>query len=392
MGGCSTARRSPAPLHHVPPLRVVPASQWPLLTDDLDLESLENAVTRSLGYLEGLIPETRFVMGPWQGSAAELARAAHRFLKIMRVETDAEQRTAALKKESLLLKSTGRDAKGEVLITGYFEPLLQARRQPDERFKYPVYGVPADLITVDLRDFGLDTALSRLCGRLVGKRLVPYPDREAIDFQSALGDAALPLAYLEDLVALFFLHVQGSGTLELDGELVRVGYAQTNGRPYRSIGKLLLDEGVMSYEEMSMQAIVAFLSEHPEQLRRVLSYNPSYVFFRELSAEGGPLGCYEIPLTAGRSIATDRRVLPAPVVAYLRGSLPDTSAQERELARFVVNQDTGGAIQGPGRVDLFWGLGDAAGELAGRTKHLGELYVLVPASAPTGSGERPEGD
>ena len=127
-----------------------------------------------------------------------------------------------------------------------------------------------------------------------------------------------------------------------------------------------------------MQAIRAYLAEHPEDLRRVLGFNPSYVFFRRLPAEGGPLGCYGEPVTPGRSIATDRRLFPAPVMAWVRATIPAANGGDRKLARFVLNQDTGGSIRGPGRVDLFFGQGEAAGDLAGRTKHLGELFVLIP--------------
>jgi membrane-bound lytic murein transglycosylase A len=160
--------------------------------------------------------------------------------------------------------------------------------------------------------------------------------------------------------------------------MVRAGYAGTNGRIYRSIGRLLIDDGLVSTGEMSMQAIRSYLEDHPEDLRRVLSFNPSYVFFRPLPAVGGPLGCYGEPVTGGRSIATDRRLFPAPVLAWIRTSVPTSAGADESLAGFVLNQDTGGSIRGPGRVDLFFGRGDEAGELAGRTRHLGELYFLIP--------------
>ncbi len=268
-----------------------------------------------------------------------------------------------------------------MLITGYYEPLLDARRQAEEPFVYPVYGVPDDLIRVDLADFGVEADRSTLIGRVEGSQLTPYPDRKAIDFEGGLHAPPEVLGYLDDLVKVFFLQVQGSGTLVFpDGERFRAGYASGNGRPYRSIGRLLLDEGVMTVDEMSMQAIQDYLSDHPAELERVLTHNPSYVFFRPLPAEGGPLGCFGVPVTAGRSIAVDRRLFQAPTVAWLQGRVPSSSGEDQPLSRVVVIGDTGGAITGPGRVDLFFGAGDEAGDLAGRTKHLGELYILLPKS------------
>jgi membrane-bound lytic murein transglycosylase A len=210
-------------------------------------------------------------------------------------------------------------------------------------------------------------------------RLVPYHDRGDIDFGPGLSAEAEILGYLDDPVDVFFLHVQGSGTLVFaDGERVRAGYASKNGLPYRSIGRLLLDEEIMTVDEMSMQAIKTYLHDNPDEVERVLSHNPSYVFFRPLTAEGGPLGCFGVPVTAGRSIATDRRLFPAPTAAFLTGRIPSAAGGDKPFSRLVVIEDTGGAITGPGRVDLFFGAGDEAGELAGRTKHLGELYFLLP--------------
>ncbi len=250
---------------------------------------------------------------------------------------------------------------------------------PSPDFKHPVYVIPEDLVTVDLRDFGIAAEGRRIIGRVDKQRLVPYFDRDDIDFDARLAAGTEVLGYVDDPVDVFFLHVQGSGTLVFpDGERSRAGYAATNGRAYRSIGRLLIDDGLVSREEMSMQAIRAYLEENPDDLRRVLAFNPSYVFFRPLPAEGGPLGCYGEPVTGGRSIATDRSLFPAPVMAWIKTSVPSLDGDDEPLARFVLNQDTGGSIRGPGRVDLFFGQGDDAGEVAGRTKHLGELYFLLP--------------
>ena len=290
-----------------------------------------------------------------------------------------EERVARLQSEFLLLRSVGRDDEGEVLFTGYYEPLLDARRQPAAEFTHPVYVIPDDLVTVDLRDFGFSTDDRRIIGRIDKQRLVPYFDRDDSDFEAALAAGTEVLGYVDDPVDVFFLHVQGSGTLVFpDGGRSRAGYAATNGRAYRSIGRLLIDDGLVSREDMSMQASRAYLEDHPEDIRRVLAFNPSYVFFRALPAEGGPLGCYGKPVTGGRSVATDRGLFPAPVMAWITATVPSLDGGVEPVARFVLNQDTGGSIRGPGRVDLFFGQGDEAGELAGRTKHIGELYFLLP--------------
>jgi membrane-bound lytic murein transglycosylase A len=378
LSGCSLgpdATTVPEP----PMLAPVPDAEWPVLMDDLEIESLVAACQQSLVYLNRVPAERTYSFGDETFTAAELAAATGRVIEIVTTEDDPKTRTDRLRNELRLMQSRGRDNHGEVLFTGYYEPLMQARKEASEAFIYPVYTLPDDLVTIDLTDFGLESKGKPLVGRVDGRRVVPYPDRDAIDFDDALAGKAKVIGYLSDLVDLFFLHVQGSGTLLFpSGEKVRAGYTGSNGRAYRSIGRLLLDDKLMTVEEMSMQAIKKYLADNPGEIRRVLTHNPSYVFFRALPTSGGPLGCYGLPVTAGRSIATDRRLFPAPVVAYIEGTMPSLTGEDVRFARFAVNQDTGGAIRGPGRVDIFFGAGDQAGELAGRTKHLGRLYFLLP--------------
>jgi len=372
---------------HAPPvaplsseiLETVPPESWPTLADDLQGLRLAEACAPSVEYF-GRVPSDRvFSFGRHQRTAAELARGVRRACEI--AELTASERKAAFQREFLLLRSTGRDGLGEVFFTGYYEPLIEARREAMPPFTHPVYGVPGDLVTARLADFGVDAGPARIIGRVEGGRLKPYPERSAIDSGSGFTRDVDVLGWVDDPVDVFFLHVQGSGTLVFDdGERLRAGYATTNGRPYRSIGRLLIDDRLVSSDEMSMQAIRAYLEENPNDLDRVLGYNPSYVFFRPLPSDGGPLGCYGEPVTGGRSIATDRRLFPAPVMAWISTTVPALDGDDRPVARFVLNQDTGGSITGPGRVDLFFGQGDEAGALAGRTKHLGDLFFLIPKS------------
>lgn len=353
--------------------------RWPDVSDDLDAGSFAAAAGRAAAFFDGL-PADRIVrFGVEERSAGELAAGLRHAGDVVAGIADPGARLAALRADFVLLASAGRNGRGEVLITGYYEPLLEARRRPEPPFVHPVYEVPPDLVSVDLQSFGVETRPESLVGRVADGVLVPYPERAAIDRGEGLPEGTGVLGWVADRVDLYFLHVQGSGTLVFeDGERLRAGFAASNGREYVSIGRVLIDEGAIPAAEMSMQAIRGWLADHPADIDRILWSNPRYVFFRPLPADDGPLGCFGTPLVAGRSIATDRRVLEVPVPALLTGTLPTEGGGDRPFARLVVNQDTGSSIVGPGRVDLFFGAGDAAGALAGRTAHLGRLYVLLP--------------
>lgn len=268
------------------------------------------------------------------------------------------------------------DGKAEGLLTGYYEPLLRGSRQPDARYRHPLYGPPDDLITVDLSAVAPDTRNVRLRGRLVGRKLLPYWSRAEIEE----GRAPLKgreLLWVDDAVELFFLQVQGSGRVRMEGgETVRVGYADQNGHPYRSIGRVLVDRGDLPLEKASMQGIRAWGQANAARLPALLNENPSYVFFRVLpDVEGGPPGALGVPLLAGRSIAVDPVSIPLGAPVFLASTQPGT---DRPLQRLVAAQDTGGAIRGAVRADFFWGFGPEAGELAGRMRQPLRLWVLLP--------------
>lgn len=270
------------------------------------------------------------------------------------------------------------DADG--LFTGYYEPLLRGARAPDARYRHPLLGRPADLVSVDLGQFDPELEGRRVAGRVAGGRLVPYPDRAAIE-RGALAGRGLELLWVDDPVDRFFLEIQGSGQVRLpDGGTVRVGYADQNGHPYRAIGKDLIASGAIAKEQVSMQAIRAWLETHPDEAPAVMARNPSYVFFRELpdlAGASGPLGAQGVPLTPGRSLAVDRKFLPLGAPVWLDATAPYPEG-ERPLRRLLVAQDTGGAIRGPVRGDVFWGAGPEAERLAGRMKSPGRLFVLLP--------------
>lgn len=272
------------------------------------------------------------------------------------------------------------DGSSEGLVTGYYEPLLHGSVKPSQRYRYPLYGVPDDLLVIDLAELHPEFKGMRLRGRLEGRRVVPYFDREQIEN----GKAAVrgkEIAWVDDAVDLFFLQIQGSGRIQLDdGETLRVGYADQNGYPYRSIGRWLVERGELPLEKASMQGIKAWARQNPDQLPALLNHNSSYVFFRELPRDlPGPLGALGVPLTAQRSVAVDTRFVPLGAPVFLATTWPNSS---RPLNRLMLAQDTGGAIRGAVRADFFWGFGEEAGREAGRMKQLLRMWTLLPNGYP----------
>ena len=278
----------------------------------------------------------------------------------------------------------GDDENDEGLITGYYEPMLEGSKVRTERFRYAVYRRPDDLLVIDLGDLYEDLKGKRVRGRLQGdSRVVPYFSREEIE-NGGNPLKGSEIAWVDDPVSLFFLHIQGSGIIRLqDGTLLAVGYHDQNGHPYYAIGRRLIELEEVKQEEMSMQAIREWLNNNPDRAVELLNDNPSYVFFDvRASTDSGPIGSLGVPLIAERSIAVDRRVIQLGLPVWLDTTLPANGSGEKELPayrRLVFAQDTGGAINGSIRADLFWGRGPQAGEYAGRMRQPGSLYVLVPA-------------
>jgi membrane-bound lytic murein transglycosylase A len=270
------------------------------------------------------------------------------------------------------------------LITGYYEPLLRGSRVPDARYRYPLYAPPDDLLTVELSALYPELEDKRVRARVEGRRVVPYWTRADIESGRA-PVSGKELVYVDDPVEAFFLQIQGSGRIALpDASVVRLGYADQNGQPYRSIGRVLVERGELSLDQASMQGIKQWASDHPEALPALLDENPSYVFFREAPADpdapiDGPRGALGVPLSPGRSIAVDPRFIPLGAPVFVATTWPLSS---RPLSRLMLAQDTGGAIRGPLRADWFWGFGDDAAREAGRMKQEGRLWLLWPKGAP----------
>jgi membrane-bound lytic murein transglycosylase A len=385
MAGCQAPPKVPAPPIGPPTAetaleRLAPHA-YPDFTDDLDYDSLEHALAQSIAYLQAAAPERLFRFGPDSYDARHLLKSLRRFQAVVRDKPPAASLQQFIRNEFRVYRSVGRDAAGEVLYTGYYEPLLKGSLHRRPEFLHPVYPRPNDLVTVDLGLFSEKYKGESIVGRIAERRVLPYYDRREIVEDGALYGKLEPIAWVEDPVDLFFLHIQGSGRIVLaDGRTLHVNYDARNGRPYRSIGQLLIEEGRIPREEISMQRIKAYLRENPFEVQRVLNHNPSFVFFRIVP--DGPLGALNFKLTPGRSLALDLKLFPPAALAFIETSKPIGDAFGRVQSwtacrRFALNQDTGGAITGPGRADLFWGSGPYAELAAGHLKHPGTLYFMV---------------
>ena len=364
------------------PMAVIPQREIPEIVDDMNLEFVELAGRRSLEYLERLDPSTVLSYGPIKVRVRDSVETIGRILELVSECRDARCVGKRLREEFVWLRVAGKDeTPGKVLLTGYYLPRLPGSLDGKGDYRFPIYGLPEDLVEVDLGLFAKDLEGRRIVGRFEGRRLVPYYTRCEIDRDMKLHGRGLEIAWVKDPIERFFLHIQGSGEVVMeDGSSFMLGYHGSNGHPYRSLGRVLVEMGALSEEEVSMQTIRAYLADHREEMDSLFCQNPSYVFFKR--TDGGPLGHLNVPLTEGRSIATDRRIFPPAAVAVLCSTLPEEGARgkrgpRRPFCRIVFNQDTGGAIKGKGRVDLYCGSGPHAELVAGNLQEEGSLYFLL---------------
>ena len=353
----------------------------PVFRDDMDPDSLTLAVRRSMEYLDRLGPETVFHYGPNDFTSRQVRESQEAFLDLLAKGLDPDDLSREIRRKFRIYRATGRVGDRQILFTGYYEPIYEGSLAPDEVFKYPLYRPPGDLIRIDLSPFGEKFKGENIIARIEGKKVLPYYSRQQIDAERVLAGKGLEMAWLKDPLDVTFLHIQGSGRLRLpDGKELLVNYQASNGRPFRSIGRYMIEKGFLMREEMSMQAIRKYLTENPEVLDEVLNYNLSYVFFQQV--DNGPLGSIGVLLTPGRSIALDSRIFPKGALGFIVCQKPSINDQGEIIgwttfSRFVVNQDTGGAIKGAGRADIFWGSGPYAELTAGHLRHGGDLYILI---------------
>ncbi|WP_315760543.1 murein transglycosylase A [Sphingomonas sp. Y38-1Y] len=377
----SSPAPTPSPTRYTPGVRLgTPATPMPAIPAEAAPADATSVV--AAGWVAG----PAIASLPIDAAAAERARAAFRLsCASVQKRTDATGLTRGPDWAPACAAATGggdalgffrsnfetvQVADGRAFATGYYEPEIAGSRTRRSGYETPIYGVPSDLVEVDLTPFATDLSGRKIRGRVEGNRFVPYPDRTAIE-QGALDGKAPVIGWAADPIELFFLQVQGSGRLRLpDGGVMRIGYASQNGRAYTGIGALMRDRGLVQPGQASMQGIMAYLRANPEQGRAIMRENKSYVFFRELTGPG-PLGAMGVPVTAKGSVAADPRFVPLGAPVFL-------SLDRAEASGLWIAQDTGGAIKGTNRFDTFWGAGEDARGFAGGLTARGTAFLLVP--------------
>jgi membrane-bound lytic murein transglycosylase A len=383
-GGCLFSSKPPETSLQGPLVKLSEKG-FPAFGDTLTNPDLVQALEQSIHYY-GKIPGDRmFKLGENRYPASHMKHSLEFFLEFIQKKPSSDELTLFIRNYFDVFQSQGRNKKGEVLFTGYYEPsLLGSLTHDEEKYPVPLYSFPRDLVRVNLSLFSAKyKAEPMLTARVTGdNQVLPYFTRAEINGRKDFYLQAEPIAWVSSLTDRFFLEIQGSGRVELDnGDLLRVHYDGKNGHPYRSIGRYLIDQGEIPREKMSMQAIRAWLQANPRRQEEVFHHNPSFVFFRK--EKGGPFGSIGVPLTPIRSIATDRSVFPRGALCFVETSMPPQDSLESatdqwsRVSGFVLNQDTGGAIKGPGRVDFFFGHGPWAEFAAGHLNHSGSIYVLV---------------
>jgi membrane-bound lytic murein transglycosylase A len=349
-------------------------TEHPIFQDDLDRQNLRRAVDQSLRYLRALPPDRILAHARRPVDAGQVTRSLEFFQKILERNLSDRQLQKALQQHFVILQAAEKNLQvPEILVTGYYQPVVKGSLTRSPPYIHPLYAVPPDLVVQAGKDG------KKKIGRMDRGRLRPYWTRAEIDRQHRA--AGSELAWLKDPLDVFFLHVQGSGVIELpDGSRRRLRFAAKNGHPYRSIGRYMVKTGRISLQEASMATIRGYIESHPQELEEILFTNPSYIFFQwaDSDAVHGSLGRQ---LTLGRSIAADQGCFPAGGLAFLETRQPviadNLPAGWQPVHRFVLVQDSGSAITGPGRVDLFLGTGAAAGAAAGVMKEPGRLFLLL---------------
>lgn len=360
------------------PLHLVEPEDFPLFIDDMDRGSLLVSAQHQLAYLKKQNPENSIVFGSRSYSNEWLLSSLKEFIAKLTEQPSEEELTTFLQKNYLLYQAGGRKKAGnrKMLVTGYYEPVFSGSLTKDDDFTMPIYSLPKSLVTLPA-----EGGNKKRVGRYTEDRqFVPFWSRAEIEKLKLL--AGEELAYLKDPFDAFLLHVQGSGKIRLPDNSIRsIHFAGSNGLKYNSIGKLLVDEKIMRLKDVNIPAIRAYLESHPEQLRRILHHNPRFIFFH-WGDSPFPKGSNGEELTPGRSIAMDSSALPGGTIGYLRSRRPvvdedGTVTDWTPLNRFVFPQDSGAAIKGTGRVDLFWGNGGYAEHAANHMKEDGQLFFLV---------------
>jgi membrane-bound lytic murein transglycosylase A len=367
----------PAPI-----LSQVSTAEYPFVAAIQDREGLRQALEAGVRYLRARDEGELLSWGGGAVTAGRLGRTLRAFSELLSRDLPQEQFQEEFTRRFLVYQVRG-DKKSTtprepVLVTGYFQPELSASIDACPGFPYPLYAPPRDLIEVSLQDFDPALPRSTIVGRVSGRRLVPYYTRDEIDQQLTIPGAPV-LAWLRSPIEGLMLHIQGSGALRLsDGSLRYIHYAASNGRPYGSVGRWLIEQGFLSAGQADWPGIMAWAEEHPDVLGDALASNPRYIFFRW--EERGPIGAFGDVLTPMQSVALDPAVYPPGALCFLKTTIPPEGSIDKGTEVFqglVCNQDTGNAIKGPYRLDLYVGEGERAGMRAGRLRSPAALFLFL---------------
>ena len=380
---CGAPEPTPStPATEKPDWLALQPDDYPRFVDNDSYEGLAAAIANSLLYLRRLPTETTFELGVDSYSSDFMIQSLEVFDAIIKTHPTSEELNRVVRQRFKVYRIGNEHGDHRsVLFTGYYEPFVPASPIFSAEFPIPLHSRPSDLIDIDLGRFDPQWRGQKIVGRLVGTTIEPYPEREKLLSSIDLNQIAPPIAWVQNEFDRFNLQVQGSGKVQFsDGRQLNVHFAATNGRPYRSIGRLLIDQGHIKSAEMSMQAIRDYLNDHPEQTTEILNYNPRYVFFK--SANHPARGALGVSLTQRRSLAADRQIFPLGGLAFINVPLPNVEASGKVTGwdnynGFVLIQDTGSAITGPDRADFFYGSGFTAESAAGRLKNEGRLFYLV---------------
>ena len=377
-----------------PALRLIAESDYPDFNETFkSKKELIRAADKGLAYFERYNgPRTIRIADRVYGPAL-LADSLKELVKLAKSSMTAEAFNARIRETFDVFQSAGSDGQGKVVFSSYYQPLVQANRTRTAKYAVPIYKRPSDLVEVDLASFGVkpNGAGDTLIGRVdKDKRVVPYFTRDQIDVHKALAGKHLELAWLKDKFEALDLHIQGSGILKFpDGKEMLAKYAGTNARAYNAVGLMLVKSGVFTKEEINREKLRAYLREHPESVDWILSSNPRYTFFTlaPLPPDGEPFGAAEQSLVPSRSVAIDPAVIPLGALLFFSTTSPQVDKQGRLLgqfpnSRFAVALDAGGAIKGPGRVDIYVGHGKQADVMAPLQWADGKLYLLVKKVPP----------
>ena len=372
---CQRAKPLPPLLEPFKPLLIrLSPDEYPSFMDTGDRDALIRAVKHQTAYFSQLKHSKNYSWGKNTISSEALRMSLEKFLRIL--EDEDEDIDALIKTHFDIYQSRGENGKGAVTFTGYYLPQVEGNLKADEEYRYPIYHLPDDLIIKELKPQGPKKAV-----RIENGNEYPYYTREQIDQEGVLRGRGGEIAYLKDLLDCYLLHVQGSGTLILpDGTSMQLQFAGSNYLPYRSLREEMLKDGLLSPYNASMESIHTYFTEHPDKLQLYLNRNKRYTFFR--IQKGEVVGSLGVPLTPERSIATDKQIFPSGGLSYIVTTVPVVNSSGKadkaiQWSRFALNQDEGGAIRGPHRVDIFWGIGDHAREVASHLNHPGKLYYLI---------------